>query len=62
LNGAEGISDIEGKAVRVTASKLGNERVSIVTSAYALRRPARKRGTEPVTKLGTRKAFARHDG
>ena len=28
-NGADGISDIEGKVARIAASKLGNERVSI---------------------------------
>jgi len=28
-NGADGISDIEGKVARVATSKLGNERVSI---------------------------------
>jgi hypothetical protein len=28
LNGADGISDIEGKAARVAASELGSERVS----------------------------------
>ena len=29
-NGAEGISDIEGKIARVATSELGNERVSMV--------------------------------
>jgi Bacterial protein of unknown function (DUF885) len=32
-NGADGISDIEGKVARVATSKLGNERVSNSTSA-----------------------------
>src|SRR5207248_5466728 len=32
-NGAEGISDIEGKVARVATSELGNERVSNSTSA-----------------------------
>ena len=30
MNGVNGMSDIEGKAVRVAASELGNERVSIM--------------------------------
>ena len=30
-NGADGISDIEGKVARVAMSKLGNERVSITS-------------------------------
>ena len=29
MNGADGTSDIEGKAARVAASELGNERVSM---------------------------------
>jgi hypothetical protein len=29
MNGAEGISDIEGKIARVATSELGNERVSM---------------------------------
>ena len=32
-NGADGISDIEGKVARVATSKLGNERVSITNPA-----------------------------
>jgi hypothetical protein len=28
-NGADGVSDVEGKVARVATSKLGNERVSI---------------------------------
>ena len=36
-NGADGISDIEGKAARVAASKLGNERVSISRHYWAAR-------------------------
>ena len=32
-NGADGISDIEGKVARVVTSKLGNERVSITNPA-----------------------------
>ena len=34
-NGADGISNIEGKVARVAASKLGNERVSNSTSALS---------------------------
>ena len=34
-NGADGISDIEGKVARVATSKLGNERVSNSTSAHS---------------------------
>ena len=34
-NGADGISDIEGKVARVATSKLGNERVSNSTSALS---------------------------
>ena len=30
-NGADGISDIEGKVARIAASELGNERVSMFT-------------------------------
>jgi len=33
FNGADGISDIEGKVARVATSKLGNERVSITDPA-----------------------------
>ena len=33
FNGADGISDIEGKVARVATSKLGNERVSITNAA-----------------------------
>jgi len=29
VNGADGISDIEGKVARVSGEELGNERVSI---------------------------------
>jgi hypothetical protein len=35
LNGADGISDIEGKAVRVAGSELGSERVSIELTGSA---------------------------
>jgi hypothetical protein len=34
-NGADGISDIEGKVARVATSKLGNARVSNSTSAFS---------------------------
>jgi hypothetical protein len=34
-NGADGISNIEGKVARVATSKLGNERVSNLTSALS---------------------------
>jgi hypothetical protein len=34
-NGADGISNIEGKVARVATSKLGNERVSNSTSALS---------------------------
>jgi hypothetical protein len=33
FNGADGMSNIEGKVARVATSKLGNERVSIFSSA-----------------------------
>ena len=36
-NGADGISDIEGKVARVATSKLGNERVSVSREDWALR-------------------------
>src|SRR5438046_6154801 len=37
-NGADGISDVEGKVARVATSKLGNERVSNSTSARSTMR------------------------
>ena len=37
-NGADGISNIEGKVARVAASELGNERVSNSTSALSTMR------------------------
>jgi hypothetical protein len=36
-NGADGISDIEGKVARVATSKLGNERVSMELMGSATR-------------------------
>jgi hypothetical protein len=35
-NGADGISDIEGKVTRVGASELGSERVSIARAVFKL--------------------------
>jgi hypothetical protein len=48
VNGADGISDIEGKVARVATSKLGNERVSMQwmerkTSHVVLARACHKR-------------------
>jgi hypothetical protein len=37
VNGADGISDIEGKAARVAASELGSERVSMALKGSATR-------------------------
>jgi hypothetical protein len=49
-NGADGISDIEGKAARVAASKRGRERVS--NAGFKRRLRGRKRRMTPKSYVG----------
>ena len=59
-NGADGISDVEGKVARVAMSELGNERVSMEPRGRERHRWAKPRGQngrEHMSQRGQRASF-----